>query len=211
MQPQNVCLFFLYNDIDENSHSKTNFDQSQSFIEETSIKAPKYLGLGRVFKFGHRKVDSATTMKQRKTSSSHKLLANNLVPKLLMRGREVSLIFARNLDFADSSCCCLMSSPPIGIPKKRCIDFGEKSIVLFPTIIAKQFTSTSASHCTKFLGTLHPSYSSKIRKPRSLIICFLCSSNTLTASLNIYYYIYLKLQLMDCQQDCQQHVIFLFQ
>jgi len=112
-------LLFLYNDIEANNHSNTNLDQSQSFTVETSIKAPRYLGLGRVLEFGHRKVDNATTMKYRKMSSLDKVLPTNLLPKVLMRGKEVSLISLRKLAFADSSFCCLMSSPPIGIPKKR--------------------------------------------------------------------------------------------
>ena len=120
MQPPIVLLcLFLYNDIEANNHSNTNLDQSQSFTVETSIKAPRYLGLGRVLEFGHRKVDNATTMKYQKMSSSDKVLSTNFLPKVLMRGKEVSLISLRKLAFADSSFCCLMSSPPIGIPKKR--------------------------------------------------------------------------------------------
>ena len=67
-----------------------------------------------------------------------------------------------------------------GIPKKRWTDSWEKGIILPPTTISPQFTSTwSASHCTKTLGTKHPSYSSKIPNPWSLIMFFLRSSNFL--------------------------------
>ena len=56
----------------------------------------------------------------------------------------------------------------------------KKGIILPPTTISPQFTSTwSASHCTKTLGTKHPSYSSKIPNPCSLIMFFLRSSNFL--------------------------------
>ena len=72
-------MLFLYNGIEANNHSNTNLDQSQSFTVETSIKAPRYLGLGRVLEFEHRKVDNATTMKYRKMSSSDKVLPTNLL------------------------------------------------------------------------------------------------------------------------------------
>ena len=73
-----------------------------------------------------------------------------------------------------------MSSPPIGIPKNRWTDFAEKGTILPSTSISQQLTSTwSAIHWTKFLGTEHPSYSSKIPNPWSLIMFFLWSSNFL--------------------------------
>ena len=68
-------------------------DQSQSFIVETSIKAPRYLGLGRVLEFGHREVDNATTMKYQKMSSSDKVLPTNFLAKVLMSDKVVALIF----------------------------------------------------------------------------------------------------------------------
>jgi len=61
------------------------------------------LGLGRVLEFGQRKLDKATIMKYRKTSSSNKFPCNNLSPKVFVIGREVSLISLRNMDFTESS------------------------------------------------------------------------------------------------------------